>query len=148
MTRPPISRAGVAATIAAALAVIAGLITLGRPSHARERRLDELRIEDLSRLSDAVDEYWTKHTALPPTLDSLVSQHQIDRVPVDPQTDSAYTYLASGERSYRFCATFAQPSDSTSPPGYVDGIRATKHSWRHGAGESCFDLTVPQKDSR
>jgi hypothetical protein len=148
MTRPPISRAGVAATLAAALAVVAGLIMLGKPSHARERRLDALRIGDVSRLSDEVDAYWVKHAALPPTLDSLVSQNQLDRIPVDPQTDSAYTYLASGERSYRLCATFAQPSDTTLPPGYADGIGVTRHAWRHGTGESCFDLTVPPKDSK
>lgn len=148
MIRPSVSRAGVAATIAAVLAIVAGLITLGTPSHARERRLDELRTEDLARLSDAVDEYWTKHAALPSTLDSLVSQRQLDRVPTDPQTDSAYTYLASGERSYRLCATFAQPFDSASTRHYADGVDLGKHSWRHGAGESCFDLTVPVKETK
>jgi hypothetical protein len=148
MTRSPVSRAGVAATIAAVLAVIAGLITLGTPSRARERRLDELRTEDIARLSDAVDEYWSKHAALPPTLDSLVSQRQLDRVPKDPKTDSAYTYLASGERSYRLCATFAQPFDSASSQRYADGVDLEKRSWRHGAGESCFDLTVPVKPTK
>jgi hypothetical protein len=148
MIRPAVSRAGVAATIAAVLAVIAGLVTLGTPSHARERRLDELRTEDLARLSDAVDAYWTKHAALPLTLDSLVSQRELDRVPADPKSDSAYTYLASGERSYRLCATFAQPFDSAFTRRYTDGIDLGKRSWRHGAGESCFDLTVPVKNTK
>jgi hypothetical protein len=67
-------------------------MTLGTPSHARELRLDELRTEDLAHLSDAVDEYWTKHASLPLTLDSLVSQRQFGRVPTDPKTSSAYTY--------------------------------------------------------
>ena len=53
MTRVPVSPAGVAVTIAAVIAVIAGLMTLGTPSRARERRLDELRTEDLAHLSDA-----------------------------------------------------------------------------------------------
>ena len=148
MTRSPVSRAGVAATLAAGLAVIAGLITLGTPSHARERRLDELRVDDLARLSNAVDAFWTKHAALPPSLESLASERQIDRVPKDPKTDSAYTYLPSGERSYRLCATFAQPMDSTSPGPYVDRFDVGIRSWRHGAGESCFDLTVPAKESK
>jgi hypothetical protein len=148
VTRSPVSRAGVAATIAAALAIIAGLFTLGTPSHARERRLDELRMEDLARLSHAVDVYWTKHAALPQSLESLVSERQFDRVLTDPKTDSAYTYLPSGERSYRLCATFAQPMDSTTPRGYVDGVDIGERSWRHGAGESCFDLTVPVKETK
>lgn len=148
MTNPPVSRAGIAASIAALLAIIAGLIILGTPSHARERRLDELRVEDLARVSESVDEYWTKRGSLPLTLDSIVAQQQLDRVPADPKTGSPYTYLPSGARSYRLCATFTQPSDSASRRGYVDGIDLGKHLWKHGAGESCFDLTVPVKDSK
>ena len=148
MTRAPVSRAGVAATIAAVLAVIAGLITLGTPSHARERRLDELRTQDLARLSNAVDEYWSKHAALPLTLDSLVSQRQLDRVPRDPETNAPYAYLPSGERSYRLCATFTQPSDSSSSRDSMLRVNLEKHSWRHGAGNSCFDLTVPVKETK
>jgi hypothetical protein len=148
VTRSPISRAGIAATIAAALAVVAGLITLGTPSHARARRMDELRVQDLARLSRAVDVYWTKHAALPSSLDSLVSERQLDRVPTDPKTDSSYTYLPSGERSYRLCATFAQAMDSTSQPRDLDRVDIGERSWRHGAGESCFDLTVPVKETK
>jgi hypothetical protein len=149
--KAPVSRAGVLATIAAAVAVIAGLITLGLPSHARERRLDGMRVDDLVQLSNSLDAYWSKHTSLPLVLDSLVSDRQTDRIPSDPATKLPYTYLVSGERSYRLCATFAQPSDTTDyrfAPSYA-GSKPTR-SWRHGAGESCFDLTVttPSKDEK
>ena len=160
MSKRPISRAGAAATIAAALVVIAGLITVGSPSRARERKLDRLRVEDLSRLANLVDGFWMKQAALPQSLDSLATMRLVDRVPTDPQTHLPYTYLVSGERSYRLCATFAQPSDSNAAPIYGDGdivfstgaggtpIAREPHSWRHGAGESCFDLTPPPKDSK
>ena len=155
-----VSRAGVAATVAAALVVIAGLVTLGTPSYARERKLDRLRVEDLSRLANRIDGYWMKRATLPLTLDSLVTLRLLDRVPTDPQTHEPYTYLVSGERSYRLCATFAQPSDSTDTTAYDDGnvtfangaagvtLARVPHSWRHGAGESCFDLTPPAKTSK
>lgn len=151
MTKAPFSAAGAAATVAAVLVVIAGLVTLGMPSRARERRMDGLRVDDLSQLSRSIDVYWSKHAALPLTLDSLVAARQLDRVPLDPQSSTAYTYLVSGERSYRLCATFAQPSDTS-----ADANQSTRfeifgqnsHSWRHGAGESCFDLTPPAKDAK
>ena len=153
MTRPRISPAGAAATIAAALVVIGGLILLGTPSHARERRLDEMRVDDLASLSSAIDQYWAKRAALPDSLDSLVSAQQLDRVPKDPGTNTPYTYLRSGERSYRLCATFQHPSDTSAitrapnvifyPNGNAQYV-SDAHSWRHGAGESCFDLT-PRK---
>jgi hypothetical protein len=151
MTKAPFSTAGAAATVAAVLVVIAGLLTLGMPSSARERRLDGLRVDDLSQLSRSIDLYWGKHAALPPTLDSLVAARQLDRVPLDPQNNTAYTYLVSGERSYRLCATFAQPSDTSADANQgnrFEVFAGNSHSWRHGAGESCFDLTPPAKDAK
>lgn len=160
MSQRPVSRAGVAATIAAVLVVFAGLYTLGTPSRARALKFDALRVDDLKRLSNHIDEYWVKNAMLPQTLDSLVAAKQLDRLPTDPQTHQSYTYLVSGERSYRLCATFAQPSDSTA--SFRDnsdeymlniGVGGTPiarqpHSWRHGAGESCFDLTPPAKSPK
>jgi hypothetical protein len=158
MTRRPISAAGAAATIAAAVVVIAGLLILGTPSRARARRLDHIRVGDLVSLSHAVDQFWVTHGSLPPTLDSLVVAHQLDHVARDPLSNVPYTYLVSGERSYRLCATFQQPTDSAeaSMPGedvvFSTGGRTIfapdTHSWRHGAGESCFDLTPPAKDAK
>lgn len=147
MSTQPLSRAGVAATIAAAVVVIAGLLTLGLPSHARERKLDGIRVEDLSQLSRAVDAYWDKYAALPDSLTSLISSHQVDRVPKDPQSGASYTYLVSGARSYRLCATFAQPADTTNRTR-IDVFLPANRSWTHGAGESCFDLTPPEKDTK
>ncbi len=147
MSTQPLSRAGVAATIAAALVVIAGLLTLGLPSHARERKLDGIRVEDLSQLSRAVDAYWDTHAALPDSLTSLIASHQVDRVSNDPQSGAPYTYVVNGARSYRLCATFAQPTDTTER-ARIDVYMPANRSWRHGAGESCFDLTPPEKDHK
>ncbi|MEP7087896.1 MAG: hypothetical protein ABI884_11360 [Gemmatimonadota bacterium] len=150
MTTSRISPAGAAATIAAALVVVAGLMVIGAPSQARDRRLDQLRVDDLSSLSVAVDDYWSKHSTLPNAADSLVSTHQLDKVPTDPVSRAPYTYLVSGERSYRLCATFAQPSDTAASTDVRDWTLAIgarhSHSWRHGAGKSCFDLTPSSKD--
>ncbi|MEO7039195.1 MAG: hypothetical protein ABI446_05575 [Gemmatimonadaceae bacterium] len=146
MSKQPVSRAGIAATIAAALVVIAGLLTLGLPSHARERKLDGVRVADLSQLSSEVDEYWGKHAALPDSLEKMMASHQVDRVLKDPQTNAPYTYLVSGARSYRLCATFAQPSDTAARARFDVSMSASR-SWRHGAGESCFDLTPPDKST-
>jgi hypothetical protein len=155
---PRVSPAGAAVTIAAAVVVIAGLALLGTPSHARERRLDQMRVDDLASLSAAIDQYWAKHAALPDSLDSLVTAHQLDRVPRDPVTNSRYTYLVSGERSYRLCATFLHPTDTGEVAmrenEVVFGSNGSTvfardaHSWRHGAGESCFDLTPPAKETK
>ena len=148
MTPPSSKRAAIAATAAALAAIAGGLFVIGTPSHARERRLDNLRVSDLARISNNVDAYWKKHEALPAGLDTLRSDGLLRRMPKDPITGTAYTYHPSGERSYRLCATFAQPTDSANRETYVDGESIGAHSWTHGAGESCFDLTASEKEKK
>ena len=158
MTKRGVSSAGAAATIAAAVVVIAGLVTIGMPSRARERRIDGVRVGDLSMISSAIDAYWNKHSVLPEVLDSLVSRHELDRVPADPENKAAYTYVVSGARSYRLCATFSQPTDTSESAndgndivftsGNIPPFTRHSHSWRHSKGESCFELTPPEKESK
>jgi len=138
-----------AAIVVAALAIIAGLIMLGSPSRARERRLDDLRVRDLSSLANALDAYWSKHSALPDTVDSLVSTRLLDRIPTDPSTGVRYPIHLTGARSYRLCATFAQPLDTTEDGEYNDygGLYLGRRSWRHGAGESCFDFSAERTET-
>jgi hypothetical protein len=160
MSKRSISAAGAIATAAAVLAVIAGLLTLDSPSRARQRKLDQRRVDDLSRLAMIVDEYWEKHSVLPDSVEVLVKTGDLDRAPVDPTSGTPYTYQASGARSYRLCATFALASDTTDESTYRsnnvvfyagNGGRSMPrqpHSWRHAAGESCFDLVPPPKDTK
>lgn len=142
MARSKLSLPTGASILAAALAVIAGLIMLGSPSRARQRRLDDVRVRDLSSLSNALDSYWSKHSALPDTVDSLVSTRLLDRIPTDPVSGVRYPIHLTGMRSYRLCATFSQPLDTTDETqyNYYGGLYRGRHSWQHGAGESCFDF--------
>jgi len=87
----------------------------------------------------AIDEYWNSHKALPPALDSLVSDHQLNRVPHDPTTNAPYQFTVTESKTFRLCATFEQPSDEEQQPfglTYYGGPR----SWHHGVGPTCFDL--------
>ena len=133
-----------ASILAASFAVIAGLIMLGTPSRARQRRLDDVRVQDLSSISNALDSYWSKHNILPDTVDSLVSTHLLDRIPTDPESKVRYPIHLTGAQSYRLCATFSQPLDTTdgTRSNYYGGLYRGRHSWQHGAGESCFDFTA------
>lgn len=149
MAPPKFSLAAGAATAAALVAIVAALMMLGPPSRARERRLDDMRVEDLSTLSNAVEQYWTKRAALPDTLDSLMTAHVLGTIPTDPVSKASYRYHVTGARSYRLCATFTTKSDSAAEETYrrTDASGAIR-SWHHGAGESCFDLTAPAKTEK
>ena len=139
----------IAAIVAAVVAVVAGLFVLGSPARAREHRLDDMRVRDLSTIATALNRYWTKHAAMPDTVDSLVSTGLLDRIPTDPFTGVRYPIHLTGGNSYRLCATFAQPLDTTRDSPYESwgDVYRGRLAWRHGAGESCFDLRAETDSS-
>lgn len=134
-----VSAPAVVATAVVVLTIVAAVVVIGPPSRQRQHRLDARRVSDLGSLAYAIDEYWNNRKALPLTLDSLVSGHQLDRVPRDPTTTAPYQFTITDPKTFKICATFEQPSDEERDPfgvTYYGGPR----SWHHGVGPTCFDL--------
>ena len=77
------------------LAIIATLLTLALPRYfgsvdlAREATLRQ----DLTVMRDAIDKHYADTGRYPQNLEELVQRHYLRRVPVDPFTDSADTWV-------------------------------------------------------
>ncbi len=77
------------------LAVIGILITLAQPSfttsvhRAREATLKE----DLFILRDVLDQYYADHGEYPPSLEALVEERYLRKIPMDPITGSDATWI-------------------------------------------------------
>ena len=118
--------------------VITAIVLLDPPGVQRQRKMDERRVEDLSSLQRATEEYWTRHKALPSDLATLSKEPGL-RVPeTDPETGSPYVFEVTGPKSYRLCAVFARDSAERASSPYASV------KWAHGAGRHCFDLTIPK----
>jgi general secretion pathway protein G len=76
--------------------------------HAREAVLKE----DLFQLRDAIDQYYADKGQYPSSLSALVSDGYLRRIPEDPMTDSAATWLE--------VASEPDPSNPSAPPGVYD----------------------------
>lgn len=122
---------GVTAVIAA---VWSGLVILGAPAQARERRLDDRRVQDLEAIGRAVDLYNSRRGALPPSLSELAAETAAMSITHDPGTKQPYEYRIVSVDKYELCARFQQPSADR-------GSRAV-NLWSHGAGRQCFGLTA------
>lgn len=77
------------------MAIIATLLTLALPRyfHSVERSREAVLKQDLHIMRDAIDKYLADRGRYPPTLDELVDKRYLRRVPPDPITDSAATWL-------------------------------------------------------
>ena len=130
------SAIGAVAVVAVLAAVVGGLVLLGPPAEERARRLDERRVEDLRRISDATNVYWTRHMRLPESLEELSAQPGTSIVSRDPETGEPYGFQRLGGEIYELCAAFERDSSS-------DGqVRGTGDFWSHGSGRYCFQLKV------
>jgi general secretion pathway protein G len=78
------------------LAIIATLLTLAVPryfssvTHSKEAVLKE----DLFQMRDAIGKYYADKGRYPDAVDTLAAERYLRKVPVDPITDSAATWIA------------------------------------------------------
>jgi general secretion pathway protein G len=101
-------------TIIGILAAIAVPALRDSPQRAREATLHE----DLFTLRSVIDQYHGDKGAYPPDLASLVSAGYIRKIPVDPMTKSADTWVTVMEEAPAGDAS--APSDTPTNPGIVE----------------------------
>jgi hypothetical protein len=126
-------------------AIVGGFFIVGTPQQAREYRLDQQRVNDLSSIQSQVVYYYQQKQKLPATLADLNDPLSYYSVPVDPQTGSTYTYQVNGVRSFELCAEFNTKSDGVSTKGravMMPVVPGTDDNWRHGPGGQCFSRTI------
>ena len=61
---------------------------------------------------------------------------------MDQQTGEAYGYRVTGDLTFQLCATFNKASRTRGDGPRFAPAGVTNDSWRHDAGEFCFDRTV------
>lgn len=112
---------------AAAMAVVAALLTIGGPGTGRLERLDARRAGDLAELAHAIEHHRAVAGQLPDSLDALVGQVVEDSgTPPgrphlrDPQTGERYGYEVLGDARFRVCARLSLPGS----PSRADRFRS------------------------
>ena len=119
-----------------AAAVMAGLLALGSPARARERRFDTKRVEHLAQLTMFVNGYHESNGRLPAALSELQRDVGYAAHLRDPATAESYEYRVIDSSAYELCATFQQPS------------KGGNRGWQHGAGRHCFRQRPQYKTDR
>ncbi len=129
-----------------------GFILAGSPSHQREIRMDEQRVNHLTTIQDQLISYWQVKRELPSSLNELKNDLIYFTPPLDPETGMAYEYKVLDPLRFELCATFNQkiPSenpDSPSNPAYNYDYKYGYNAdfWNHEAGRACFERTIDPK---
>ena len=77
------------------MAIIAALLTLATPRYFQhiDRTRETVLRSDLTTMRDAVDKFFGDTGKYPDSLDELVARRYLRRMPVDPITESAETWV-------------------------------------------------------
>ena len=140
-----LARKGTALIVAATIFILAAVVAaiyIEPPQAAREKRLDDRRVRDLVSLEARVNEYWNRQKKLPQSLSELTAAG-LQGADLDPETNAAYQYVPTGERSYRLCASFSSASADNARRDWP----ARDVEWTHARGQQCFDRNVRPRPS-
>jgi hypothetical protein len=118
----------VAATTAVLIGLALGFHGAGSPGLQRLANMDQVRIEDLNLVSQAVRRHYAAFGTLPATLANL--GNAFDLRLNDPETRMVYEYRPLDERRFQLCAVFSTDNRTEAQRSPRD--RA------HGAGRQCF----------
>lgn len=129
----------IAATAVIVAAIALAVVKMGGPGAQRQMRLDERRVQDLSRIVEELRIYFEAHKALPPDLTKLAEQPGLRLSINDPDATAPYAYQPGQSGHFRLCARFA--TDTAQGPSQMrDPTPWLGKGWRHPAGDHCYDL--------
>lgn len=108
------------------LAILALLLTIAAPRYFSgvDKAKEATLRSDLRTMREAIDQYYGDHARYPDSLDELVQRGYLRRVPADPVTNSAETWLI------------------VPPQGEVEGVLSDIRSGAEGIGEDGTPYTA------
>lgn len=131
----------IVAIVSVIVVVAIGAFFIGSPGTERERRLDEVRVNDLRTIQQEIRNISTLDSsgptpsmkrALPETLGNVVEDAEYSKPnTTDPVTGSTYEYTVTGPSTFELCATF-------------ETVRDQKYDifWNHSEGRQCYTIDV------
>lgn len=136
------------ATVLVLASVVAGFFIIGSPMAARLYNADQLKVQDLNSIQWQIVTYWQAKQKLPTNLAEVADPISGYTIPLDRQTGASYKYEATGQTTFKLCATFNKPSRdlgrgiASEPSQVAYPIGKEGENWQHGEGEQCFTRTI------
>lgn len=131
------------ATLTLVVAVfVAAWFFVESPKMARERRVDEVLVQNIYNLENAVNSYYDRNKRLPVDLEELKNYRHIYPVSgsmIDPETKEPIVYQKVSDKEFKMCATFRTSSitEENNQTTYVGmDVNGNKD---HAAGYQCLN---------
>ena len=134
------------ATVLVLGSIISGFAVIGSPKSQRLARYDEQKVADLQNIQSQILSYWQAKQVLPANLEDLRDPFSYYSIPTDPQTNEAYEYRVTGNRSFEICTDFNLESSQVAEKARISNayyyVGMENENWQHAEGRQCFSRTV------
>ncbi len=107
------------------------------PAQARNRRLDQIVVNNIYSLESAVNSYYDRYKKLPDNLAMIQKEKDIyidAQSLIDPETNIPIFYQKLGDNDFQFCAVFRTDSRE----GDKRAVSYPSGQKEHGAGYQCL----------
>ncbi len=128
-------------TILTIISAILAFSTAGAPWKAREEKIDNQHVQNISRIAnDLYSEFTQANQPLPMTIESK-------NYYVNPETNlpDTYNYRRLSELSFELCADFK--TNTSNRPPYMQYAGSTNIDFRHNEGYQCFKFNYSYPDN-
>jgi hypothetical protein len=119
---------------------ISALLIVESPTQARNRKIDNNILSELSQINSEINNYFQVNKKLPQDFSEIKAQsaYLSDDLFQDNLTKNNYEYKVIGDRTYELCAEFliSNKMDKNDLSYYWGD------EWRHDAGRQCFKKDV------
>jgi hypothetical protein len=149
----------IAGIVVVLVAIISGFAIVGSPGKQRDIKFDAQRVNDLSNIQSQLINFWLTKGQLPVSVEELNDKLYGNVLPVDPETDEAYSYTKTASTTFQLCANFALATEDTKGRGEFGGYGGGfpmmdrvypsyypgdpgNDNWKHEAGNQCFTRTI------
>jgi hypothetical protein len=130
------------------LVILYGFVVAGSPGSERDRKTDELRVDDIRTIADAILDYaydGRRYQAttpdeildVPTSLSAFVKENPRYSISLTDPTGEAYRYEALGSDVFNVCSTFDTQSES---------LQWQAPFWEHPAGAYCYTFDTSRPD--
>ena len=122
----------------------ASLFLLESPRQTRDRKIDNLIVNDFEQIDNAVNNYFSQNNKLPESLEGLAEEIIFisDEDIHGPVSKEIYEYKRLEDKKYELCAVFRTSNkDSDNQRDFY-----SKEQWPHEAGKDCIKKTLMNKE--
>ncbi|PKM91286.1 hypothetical protein CVU82_01655 [Candidatus Falkowbacteria bacterium HGW-Falkowbacteria-1] len=132
-----------------AVVFVSALFFVESPKVAREKKADQIVLNNIYSLENSINSYYDINKALPDNLDEMSGNANVyfdKKSIIDQESGESIEYRKIGEKDFELCATFRTDSNTGDQTYYIGTGKDYKKGWNCFKGNLWSDPKILEKN--